>query len=369
LLLTFWRWAVSERFPLHQRAPAPGPLPLPLPGVTLLKPLKGCNAETKRCLRSWFIQNYSGPAQILFGVAEAKDPVCAIVRELLAEFPAADAQLVICPEKLGANAKVSTLRQLEPRIRHPFIMVSDADVEAPADFVTQVAPLLAEAETGLVNCFYRLANPVTWAMGWEAVAINADFWTQVLQARSMAPVDFALGAVMSVPAAMLKKIGGFATLADYLADDFQLGQKIAQAGGRIEFAPVVVDCREAPADWNAIWKHQLRWARTIRACQPLPYFMSILANATLWPLLWLLTGDPAARSFLFGALLFRIITAARQQKRLTQSSAQGVWLWLTPVKDILDALVWAAAFWGNHIVWKGERYRIFAGGKLEKLAG
>jgi ceramide glucosyltransferase len=360
-LLTLWRWVASERFPLHRRASGPDALP----GLTLLKPLKGCNAETKRCLRSWFTQQYPGPVQILFGVASPDDPVCGVVRELLAEFPGADARLVVCGENLGVNGKVSTLRQLEAHIRHPLIMVSDADVEVSGDFAATVAPLLAAPGAGLVNCFYRLANPATAAMRWEAVAINADFWSQVLQARSIAPVDFALGAVMSLPAARLRQIGGFAPLADHLADDYELGRSIARAGGRIEFSSAVVDCREAPAGWKEVWKHQLRWARTIRVCRPLPYFMSVLGNATVWPLLWLLLGKhPAALPFCLAALLFRMASAARQQKRLTQSSVHPAWWWLPPVKDLLDVLLWAAAFRGNDIEWQGERYRVLAGGKL-----
>jgi ceramide glucosyltransferase len=363
-VLTFWRWMVSERFPLHRRVAGPGPRP----GLTVLKPLKGCNAETKRCLRSWFAQQYPGPVQILCGVASADDPVCALVRELMAEFPERDAQLVVCGENLGANGKVSTLRQLEPRVRHPLIMVSDADVEVPVDFADGIAPLLAAPGIGLVNCFYRLANPATLAMHWEAVAINADFWSQVLQARSLGPVDFALGAVMSMPASVLREIGGFAPLGDFLADDYELGRSIARTGGRIEFSHVVVDCREGPIGWKEVWKHQLRWARTIRKCRPLPYFMSILGNATIWPLLWLLLGNKVwAGLFLAVALLFRVLTAARQQKRLTQSNAYAAYWWLTPVKDLWEVMIWAAAFWGNHIEWGGERYRILEGGRLLKI--
>jgi ceramide glucosyltransferase len=366
LVLTFWRWIVSERFPLHRRAS--GPAAAALPGLTLLKPLKGCNAETKRCLRSWFAQQYPGPVQILLGVAAGDDPVCGVARELLAEFPGADARLMICGENLGANGKVSTLRQLEPHIRHPLVMVSDADVEVGADFAAGIAPLLAAPGTGLVNCFYRLANPATTAMRCEAVAINADFWSQVLQARSLGPVDFALGAVMSLPASMLRQIGGFAPLADYLADDYELGRSIARAGGRIDFSNTVVDCRETPAGWKDVWQHQLRWARTIRVCRPVPYFMSVLGNATFWPLLWLLVErNSTAAAFCLEALVFRMASAMRQQKRLTQSGGHWAYGWLAPVKDLLDMLIWASAFWGNRIEWRGERYRVLTGGKLLKI--
>ena len=364
LVLTFWRWMVAQRFPLHRRATLPGALP----GMTLLKPLRGCNAETKRCLRSWFAQQYPGPVQILCGARAADDPVCGVVRDLLAEFPEADARLILCGENLGANGKVSTLRQLEPHIRHPLVMVSDADVEAPEDFAACVAPLLAAPGAGLVNCFYRLANPATTAMRWEAIGVNADFWSQVLQARSLTPVDFALGAAMTMPASILRQIGGFAPLADYLADDYELGRNIARTGGRIEFSSAVVDCREAPLGWREVWKHQLRWARTLRVCRPWSYFASVLGNATLWPLLWVLSANnPMAAPFFLVALLFRIVSAAQQQKRLTRSDAHSVYWWLTPVKDLLEVMIWAAAFWGNHIEWGGERYRILAGGKLLKI--
>src|SRR6185437_14357220 len=123
--------------------------------------------------------------------------------------------------------------------------------------VNAVAPLQS-AEVGLVNCFYRLANPTTVAMRWEALAINADFWSQVLQGRSLQPLDFALGAVMTTRREQLKKIGGFEALADYLADDFQLGNRIARAGSRIALCPVVVDCLSASMNWQEAWAHQLR---------------------------------------------------------------------------------------------------------------
>ena len=359
--LTFWRWAVSLRFPLHRRMV----IQTSLPGLTLLKPLKGCDAQTKDCLRSWFRQKYPGPVQILLGVASADDPVCALVRELLAEFPGADARLIVCGGNLGANAKVSTLRQLEPHVRHPLVMISDADVKVPPDFALNITPHFDDPGVGLVNCFYRLANASTVAMQWEAVAVNADFWAQVLQARSLRPVDFALGAVMALPAERLKALGGFAALSDFLADDYQLGRRVARQKKKIEFATVVAECWETPMNWRQVWAHQSRWARTIRACRPFPFFLSILNNSTLWPLLWLAAArQPAALAVCAACLLFRVGTALQQQSRLTQSPARLAYAWMPPVKDLLDVLVWAGAFCGNQITWRGARYRILPGGKL-----
>jgi ceramide glucosyltransferase len=180
--------------------------------------------------------------------------------------------------------------------------VSDADVRAPSHLLRNLVALLeepaataADASTdqrpaGLVTCFYRIAESgaLTPAMRWEAVAVNADFWSQVLQGLTFRELDFALGAVMALRRGDLSRIGGFRALADYLADDFQLGRRIACIGRRVVLCPVVVECWSPPARWGEVWRHQLRWARTIRVCQPGLYALSILGNATLWPLAWVL---------------------------------------------------------------------------------
>ena len=365
LALALWQWLAARRFPLHRRvtdfsfAPA----------ITLLKPLKGCDATTAESLQSWFNQNYPGQIQILFGVADAGDPVCPIVRELIEKNPGRDAQLVVCAEPLGTNGKVSTLIQLERLARHPLILVSDADVRVPPDFLANIAAPLRDPKNGLVNCFYRLANPVTAAMRCEAIAINADFWSQVLQSASLKPLDFALGAVMLTRRELIDEIGGFSALAGCLADDYQLGHRIAKKGHRITLCPVVVECWDAPMNWRGVWKHQLRWARTIRVCQPVPYFFSILSNATLWPLLWLLASLVLAKTLCaplaaIALLLMRIIIAQNLQRRFSPSRDNLAPPWLVPVKDLLQAAVWLGAFLGSTVEWRGQKMRLRRDGTL-----
>jgi ceramide glucosyltransferase len=365
LLLNLWQWVVALRFPLHRRIAHP----VFSPSVTLLKPLKGADDHTLRCLQSWLTQDYPAPVQIVFGVASDQDPVCEIVRRLIAENPKTDARLVICRESLGANAKVSSLIQLHAVAKHEIIIVSDADVLVPADFLRNVVAPLQDDSVGLVNCFYRLANPSTPAMRWEAIATNADFWSQVLQGESIAPLDFALGAVMALRRDTLVKIGGFEALADYLADDFQLGNRIVRMTERkIALCPVVVDCLDAPINWKQAWAHQLRWARTIRVSKPAPYFFSILGNATLWPLLFALFA-PSKISLvaLLLCVFIRIVNAQTLQTRLGPVPGQALFFWMVPVKDLLQFAVWAAAFFGNRIAWRGEHFRLKRDGRLTRF--
>jgi ceramide glucosyltransferase len=377
-----------------------------LPALTLLKPLKGCDQMTEDCLRSWLAQDYPGQAQVLFGVAEADDPVCALVRRLLKEFPDADAQLVVCGPLRGGNLKVSKLVELERLARHEVVIISDADVKVTPDFLANIVAPLREAEVGLVTCFYRLANSTTLAMRWEALATNADFWSQVLQARSLKPLDFALGAVMATRRRQLAEIGGWQALADCLADDYQLGHRLARRGYRIELSPLVVECWSAPIGWAAVWKHQLRWARTIRVCQPVPYFLSILSNPTLWPLFYV-TVNPTGPALLFGLACWaaRMATAVDLQARLERGPGPTVhsprpacrsvgegrstvhspeaavrsrgrrgWSrvrggWLALLKDLLQAAIWLLAFTGNSVEWRGRKMRLRRDGTIVDSGG
>lgn len=373
LLLLLWQWYCAVNFPLHQRSfDSSG-----APPVTLLKPLKGADAETAACLESWLRHDYPGEVQILFGVASADDPAFEVARQAIAQSTRTNAEVIVCTESLGPNAKVSTLIQLERLARHDIIIVSDADVRVPEDFLANVVQPLENPHVGLVNCFYAFANPTTLAMQWEAIAVNADFWSQVLQSQSLKPIDFALGAVMAARREDLQAIGGFSSLVDFLADDYQFGNRIAKTGKHIVISPVVVECWEAPKDWKQIWAHQLRWARTIRACQPVPFFFSILSNATLWPVLLFCSLALTKNSFsselrfLFMPLLIflpvRMFAALKMQELLKRDVAHYAYFWLIPVKDLLAAVIWALAFFGNAVEWRGERFKVLDGGKLLPL--
>jgi ceramide glucosyltransferase len=357
--LQIWQWLAARNFPLHRKIAVPGFAP----AVSILKPLKGVEA--------------------------ADHSAAEMARRLIAENPDTCARLIACENLVGANAKAAKLAQLEKIAAHDLILVSDADVRVPPDFLASLVAPLRDEKTTLVSCFYRLANPVTAAMRWEAVAINADFWSQVLQAKSLKPLDFALGAAMLVRRRSLAEIGSFGAFADHLADDYQLGNRLAKKGHRLALCPVVVECWHAPQGWKQVWKHQLRWARTIRVCQPAPYFFSVLSNVTLWAMLWFFSGLPKLSaavtqhgdmhnigfSFVFpwGAMiapvlcLLRICIAQNLQRRLTPDRKLVSPFWLMPVRDLLNAAVWLAAFLGNTIEWRGRKMRLRGDGTLREI--
>lgn len=361
--LNIWQWLAAGRFPLHRRTAKRDFAP----GLTLFKPLKDADEETRPCLESWITQDYSGPVQILFGVTDEHDPVCNIVQELQQQFPNRNIELFVCSPILGANAKVSTLRYLQQTAEHPFWVISDADVFAPQDLLAEIVQKFQRPDVALVNCFYKLPPARTSAMLWENIGVNADFWSQVCQSNSIKPMNFALGAVMAVRRGEMEMIDGFEPLLDQLADDYQLGRRLADKGKKIELCNVVVECREGAKGFIDVWKHQLRWARTIRVCQPGPYFASILSNTTVWTLAWFIV-SPESRLAPF-CLFVRTVTAMHNEFRLTRSAAQALEGLLAIAKDAAQFFVWLCAFAGNTVVWRGEKFRVKRGGQLVRIQG
>lgn len=359
--INLWQWAAAGRFPLHKEIAKPASAP----GITLFKPLKGADDYTHNCLESWLAQDYSGSTQILFGVADPADPVCAVVRDLIALYRHRDIELVVCEPILGPNAKVSTLTHLQKKAKHPIWLVSDADVFAPEHLLSEVAARFErDPSVALINSFYKLPAPETFGALWEAVAVNADFWSQVCQSNSMRPMRFALGAAMAARREQIERIGGFETLLNQLADDYQLGQRVAAGGGKIALTHSVVECREDAKSFSQIWAHQLRWTRTIRVCQPAPYFFSILSNTTLFAVATALV-NPSCPGIL-PSLLVRIATAMHNAYRLTQRREALLDALFVPFKDLLQFVIWLLSFSGNTVVWRNEKFRVCKDGSLLK---
>ncbi|MGE3310043.1 MAG: glycosyltransferase [Limisphaerales bacterium] len=378
--LLVWQWIAAARFhlqpPPDPASPAPAATarhpqlshPLPPVSISVLKPVTGSDPGTAEALASW-LRFHSQPAhsvEVLFGVGSTEDPAHALVLQLLDRHPNATARLVVCPRHHALNRKVAKLIHLAREARGDVVIISDADVAAPPHLLNESIPLLDSPGTGLVHCLYRISKADTPANRWEAFVVNADFWSQVLQNRSFRPVDFALGAVMILRRTTVDAVGGFEALANVLADDNRLGRLVVDQGLRTVLSPVVVDCIAAPAGWKEVWRHQLRWAVTIRVCQPGAYFLSILANGTLWPILWGASAGSGPAIPLAALLIgFRVVQAISLESRFTGTPRKWASAWLPPVKDLLQVGLWVSAFLKNHIVWRGARYRVNPDGTLQ----
>ncbi|MBI4796633.1 MAG: bacteriohopanetetrol glucosamine biosynthesis glycosyltransferase HpnI [Deltaproteobacteria bacterium] len=346
----------------RSRIPHPSP---PLPGISVLKPLKGLEETTRECLESFLTQDYH-PYQVIFGVKDPTDPLIPLLQELQRAFPQQQVEIVICPENLGLNPKVSTLRQSAPHALHDLLVVADADVKVGPDFLSQVAAALQEPGMGVVSCPYRAGPVKTLGAGLEALTISADFIPSVATAFYVEGIRFALGATMGITRQALAAMGGFAVLADFLADDYQLGWQVAQAGYRVRLLPYVVETLNPKMGFKEYLGHQLRWARTYRVCRPGGYLAYGVTHALVYSTTLVLASGtaPWALGLLGAALAVRVVLAAFSERRALRGSLPWPHFFLLPLKDFLSWGIWLLSFLGDRVTWQQARFRVTREGKL-----
>jgi len=343
-----------------RRRPAPSHF---LPPVTVLKPVKGIDEEAHDNFDSFCRQSYP-QYQLLFGVSRPDDPAVPLIQTIIAEHPELDISLVIATESLGVNGKVSTLCQMLPKAKHPFLIVSDSDMRVQPDYLQRVVAPFADPRIGLVTTLYRGRGAKTTGAILEALTVNTDFFPSVLVAERLEGLSFALGATMAIRLKALEAIGGFFPLVNYLADDYQLGNRVCRANWRLELSEVIVDHVVPTETIREFFGHQLRWARTYRVCRPGGYFLTLLTRGMFFAtaLVLLNPGAPIAYRLWIGYLVLRLGTAAWLQAKLGEFDSRH--LWLLPVRDLLAVGIWAAAFLGHTVTWRGETFRITSEGKM-----
>ncbi|MGA3371578.1 MAG: bacteriohopanetetrol glucosamine biosynthesis glycosyltransferase HpnI [Terracidiphilus sp.] len=354
------------------------PLPPFAPGVSVLKSLKGLDPGMIDAFRSHCRQSYPGEFELLFGVSSLADPATAAVQQLQAEFPERAIRLIECPERLGANGKVSTLVQLAACARYEFLLINDSDITVSPRYLERVMACFASAadergkagkDVGLVTALYRGRAHATLPSRLEALGIATDFQAGVLLSKWIeGGLHYGLGSTLAISREALDRIGGLLPLVDHLADDYELGVRVARAGYRVVLSLEVVETAVPAYSWRAFLDHQLRWARTVRDARPWGYTGLIFTHGLGWALLNVLASGVSPLSlWLLGSSFFlRLALAMTVGTEVLGDHHVLPSLWLLQLRDLVAMGVWAVGFAGNTIVWRGERF-LLQGGKLEKV--
>lgn len=332
-----------------------------LPPISILKPLKGVDPEIWDCFCSHCEQQYP-QFQIIFGVSDPGDPAIEVVRKLQARYPSIPIELIVCDRVLGANIKVSNLVQMLPAARHEHLLVNDSDIRVPADYLRKVIAPLADASVGLVTCLYRgIASPIvaspTLGSRLEAMGISTDFVPGVLSAKFLEKgLHFGLGSTLAFRRRDLEAIGGFEALLDYLADDYELGMRIAASGKRVELSAATVTTFLPAYTLRQFVRHQLRWSRAIRDARRWGYTGLLFTFGLPWALLMLLAARGAAWAWGVLALTFaaRVATGLAAAEVVLQDRQALTNILLLPLRDLIAPFVWTASFLGNRIHWRGD---------------
>ena len=351
------------------------PLAAFAPGVSILKSLKGLDPGMIDAFRSHCRQTYAGEFEMLFGVSSFDDPAAAAVEQLKQEFPEHTIRLIECPERLGTNGKVSTLVQLEEHAQYDFLLINDSDITVSPHYLERVmgcfAPTAHEQgkePVGLVTALYRGRAHRTLASRFEALGIATDFQAGVLLSKMIeGGLHYGFGSTLAVRREALEKAGGLLALVNHLADDYEMGARVSQAGYRVELSAEVVETGIPAYGWRGFADHQLRWSRTVRDARPSGYFGLIFTHGLGWALLNVLaSGLSPVSLWLLGLSFFLRLTLAMMVGAEVLGDRQVLpSLWLLPLRDLVAMGVWAAGFAGNTIVWRGDRFAL-KDGKLRK---
>lgn len=337
------------------------------PPVSILKPVRGVDFASYENFCSFCRQDYEN-YEILFCVNEMTDPAVPAIRQLITEFPERHIRVLSGAPQIGTNRKVNNLALLAKEAQHDFLVQSDGDVRVGPNYLREVLAPFADSSVGVVSCFYRAIAQPNLPAELEAVGTASDFFAGALVADWMEGVTFALGASVATSKGWLGKIGGYERFADYLADDYEIGNRVHKAGGKVLLSREAVWTMYPAESFRDFWQHQLRWARTVRLVRPASFFGLIVTHGLPWAVAAALVAPSGwiAATYLGAYLVLRLMLAW----------TVGVWgigenvvrrkLWLVPARDAIHFIVWLASFGSNRVQWGGDEYAIDHG-KMKKV--
>jgi ceramide glucosyltransferase len=339
------------------------------PPVSILKPLKGIDPEILESFRSHCLQDYS-KYEIIFGVSDPNDPAVESVQALQREFPNRQIRLILCSEILGANLKVSNLAQMAAGAQYDVLIVNDSDIRVEPDYLRRVSEPLADPRIGMVTCLYRGIAAGTLGSRLEGLGISTDFCAGVLVAGQLeGGIRFGLGSTLVFRRCDLEKIGGFHSILDYLADDYELGKRIAALNLEVKLSDMVVETFLPAYRLRDYFLHQMRWARGVRDARAGGYFGLVFTFGILWALIAVVASRGSFWSWgaLAFSLLLRFGVAFVVGYKVLRDRQVFKVAWLIPLRDLFGVAIWFVGFFGDTVTWRGDRFRL-RNGKLTREA-
>jgi ceramide glucosyltransferase len=338
------------------------------PPVTILKPLHLGEPGLFDNLESFFAQDYPGQVQIVFGVHDEKDPAIAVVQALQARYPHLDTSIVADGALYGFNAKISNLINMLPAARHDILVLSDSDIVVPHRWLRHVTDALARPGVGLVTCLYTgeviRGDDRLWST-LSAMGTSYEFLPNVMLATSLGLADPCMGSTIALTRGVLKEIGGFGALTDFLADDYEIGRAARAKGYTVAIPALGVGHTASEASVRDLFRHELRWTRTIRMVDSLGHLGSVVTF-----------GFPIALiaavflGFNWPSVVVMLVTLCSRlflKRRIDDIFGTHAGpFWLLPVRDVMSFAVFVMSRFGETVYWRGSRFQVETSGALSQ---
>jgi ceramide glucosyltransferase len=357
----YYAVAIIAAGKFFRRASADSPPGDFTPPVSILKPIRGLDRETYENYASFCRQDYP-EFEIIFCVSDESEPAIPVIRQVIRDFPQRQIRLLTGCEPLGASDKVNKLCRMVREARHDIVIVSDSDVRVEPGFLRAVAAPFSDPKVGGVTCLYRGLTDGSFAADLEALGNSTDFAPGVLIAWLFGgrKLDFMLGAVMATTKSHLAEIGGFESLVDYFCDDYELGNRIAARGYRVELSRFPVGIVYPQETIGDAFRHQVRWNLSIRYSRPWGHLGLIFTQGLVWSLVGMLLAHSWAGIFAFtaGYSLLRYEVALGTGARGMDDKLVRRKLQMLPLRDAFAFVVWIASFFPQRIRWRDREFRV-----------
>ena len=336
------------------------------PPVTILKPVCGLEKNLKCNLRSACLQDYPD-FQVVFSVQDPNDPVIPLLDEIRQEYPE-KVSVALGDYRAGPNGKINNLLGALSLARHDILVISDSDVHLESNYLKTIIAPLADPEVGFVCTLYRATLADRWFEKMELLTLNADFIPSVVFAYMSGASKFCLGSSVALRRDSLKKMGGLEVLADYLAEDYEMGRRIWGSGKKMVLVPHWVDIVVDLKDISQWWNHQVCWDQKTRAASPAGFFATLVIRSVPFALLLAVSrlGDALGLAILGGVLGLRLATAAGVMIWGSQDREGLKSLALLPLRDMAALISWALAFTKKTVIWRGSKLILTRDGRLAR---
>jgi ceramide glucosyltransferase len=340
------------------------------PPVSILKPIFGLDREAYDNFASFCRQDYP-EFEILFCVSDRADPAVPVIEKIIADFPARPIRLLVGAEPVGASDKMNKLCRMAREANHQILLVSDSDVRVEPGFLRAVVAPFRDAQVGGVTCLYRGLTDGSRAADVEAIGNSTDFAAGVLVARMLGGMKFMLGAIMATTKDRLAEIGGFESIADYFADDYELGNRIAARGARVELITFPVSIVYPHETLGDAFRHQLRWNLSIRTSRPGGHFGMIFTHGIAWAVLGISLAPTALVAFFYAAGYLLLSSEVLRTVGVWGMQDASLWRkqYLLPLRDAFAFVVWVASFFPQRIYWRGRQFYVRERKLVEASAG
>jgi ceramide glucosyltransferase len=342
------------------------------PAVSILKPVHGMEARLEETLESFFRQDYPD-FEIIFGARNDTDESLAVIAKLRARYPQVKTRVVISGAPSWPNAKVFSLAKMMAMSDNEFLVISDSDIGVEPDFLRNVVPPLLKPKVGLVTCLYQGVPARGLWSRLDGLGMSVEMPSGVMVADMMEGMKFALGAAIAVRRDAIEAMGGMSETAQFCADDFVLGNRIAAAGYEVVLSHCIVQHVLAGRSLRRTLGDQLRWMRSTRFSRPWGHVGAGLTYAVPFGVLAFLLGLGDARHPYLGAALLaaawvnRMLLAAMVGFRVIGDRRCLRLMWLYPLRDLVGFCTWMFSFTGNKFLWRGEPYELHDEGRITPM--